>query len=442
MRPTALAKSPTGSIPSSLGNPGPPYRAVVTIPHGPRRLTDDGERARYTVAKGRAAAPHPIGRVKLARCRNILVVKLDFIGDWVLTTPFLANLRASAPRAKITALVLDRSYDLAAACRDVDRVISVSRAERDRVWFGGESVTALAAFLRDYTAATFDIALVPRWDIDFNGALKLAWGSGAPRVVGFSERSTANKAVLNRGDDRFYTDVILDHRAVHEVEHKLALVEAVGGRIATRAATLDLTAADGAAADRFIGESFGKRPFLAVAPFAEGRRGYPLERLAPVVRRLAEELGLGILVVGSALHARDADTAAKLLGGVSAASRLTLRQSAAAIARATVLIGMDSAPTHMGAALGTPVAVLSCHPAGGSPHHFNSPARFRPWGDPSRILVIQPPGAAHPCGEACDADEPHCILGISTAMLGPLLQDFVGRFTGTGAGRQTSAPAL
>src|SRR5204863_1891779 len=124
------------------------------------------------------------------------------------------------------ALVLDRSYDLAAASRDVDRVISVSRAERDRVWFGGESVTALAGFLKDYAGGTFDLALVPRWDIDFNGALKLAWASGAPRVVGFSERSTANKAVLNRGDDRFYTDVIVDHRPIHEVEHKLALIEA------------------------------------------------------------------------------------------------------------------------------------------------------------------------------------------------------------------------
>jgi heptosyltransferase-3 len=388
------------------------------------------------VAKGRAPpGRRSIGRINLGRCRNILVVKLDFIGDWVLTTPFLANLRRSAPRAKITALVLDRSYDLAAASRDVDRVISVSRAERDRVWFGGESVTALAGFLKDYAGGTFDLALVPRWDIDFNGALKLAWASGAPRVVGFSERSTANKAVLNRGDDRFYTDVILDHRPVHEVEHKLALIEAIGGRVASRAAKLDLAMGDIAEADRFIGESFGEQPFLALAPFAAGRRGYPTERLVPVVRRLMDEFGLGVLVVGTTLHAREAGAVAKRLGGVSAAGRLTLRQSAAAIGRATVLIGMDSAPAHMAAALGTPVAVLSCHPAGGSPHHFNSPARFRPWGDPSRILIIQPPEASSPCSDACESDEPHCILGISKAMLWPLLRDFAGRFAPVRADR-------
>ena len=290
--------------------------------------------------------------------------------------------------------------------------------------------------------AKFDLALVPRWDIDFNGALKLAWASGAPRVVGFSERSTANKAVLNRGDDRFYTDVILDHRAVHEVEHKLALVEAAGGHIASRAAKLDLTAADVASAARFVGEAFGGRPFLALAPFADGRRGYPIERLVPVVRRLIDDFGLGILVIASALHASAADAVAKSLGGVSMAGRLTLRQSAAAIGRATALIGMDSAPAHMAAALGTPVAVLSCHPAGGSPHHFNSPARFRPWGDPARILVIQPPSASHPCGDACDADKPHCILGISEAVLWPVLRDFVGRFAETAVGHRAPISVL
>ena len=129
--------------------------------------------------------------------------KLDFIGDWVLTTPFLANLRRSAPRATITVVVLDRVFELARTCRFVDRVVAVTRAERDRVWFGAATIGALAAFRSDFLGGAFDIALVPRWDVDFNGALKLAWASGARHVVGFSERCTPRKAILNRGDDRF-----------------------------------------------------------------------------------------------------------------------------------------------------------------------------------------------------------------------------------------------
>ena len=109
-----------GGAPSALGNPVPDHRLLVTIPGGPRRLTDDGERERFYIACGDSPA-HRVLLPKLRECRKILVVKLDFIGDWVLTTPFLANLRRSAPRAEITAVVLDRAYELASACRLVDR---------------------------------------------------------------------------------------------------------------------------------------------------------------------------------------------------------------------------------------------------------------------------------------------------------------------------------
>ena len=75
------------TIPSALGNPGPRYRAVLTLPPGPKRLTDDREMARFHVAPGgRATRWNP--PLHLAAARNILVVRLDFVGDWIVTTPF------------------------------------------------------------------------------------------------------------------------------------------------------------------------------------------------------------------------------------------------------------------------------------------------------------------------------------------------------------------
>ena len=37
-------------LPPALGNPGPRHRLALTVPPGPRRVTDDGERARFHVA--------------------------------------------------------------------------------------------------------------------------------------------------------------------------------------------------------------------------------------------------------------------------------------------------------------------------------------------------------------------------------------------------------
>ena len=168
--------------PSSLGNPPPPYAETVALPDAPP--------AREGRVVGIATG---VAGVDLATCRKILVVKLDFIGDWVLTTPFLAGLRQAAPDAEITAVVLDRVYDLAAPCGLVDRIIAVPGAASGPVRFGAGSADDLAAFLGDVRSGAFDLALVPRWDTDFNGATRIAGLSGARQVVGFSERCTPRK---------------------------------------------------------------------------------------------------------------------------------------------------------------------------------------------------------------------------------------------------------
>jgi heptosyltransferase-2 len=380
-------------------------------------LTDDGERARFYVPKGWRRAPRPRRRVNLAACRNILVVKLDFIGDLVLTTPFLENLRRNAPRARITLAVLARAYPFAVSCRFVDSVVTVSVAEGRRIVFGSAGVAELGQFRRDYLAGAFDLALVPRWDIDFNGALQIAAGSGAPRIAGFTEHSTAPKRLLNRGDDRFYTDLVFDRRSVHEVEHKLALIEALGGRITTRRLSLGVSEADRDEADAFLDTALGRqRPrLLAVAPFVgDPRRQYPVDRLARAVRRLAERLGLAVVVVGGRADAARGEAFATDVGGnaVSSLGRVGPMPSVALLERCAAVVGMDSGPVHLAAAAGTPVAVISCHPLTGSPDNSLSPARFAPWGEAGKVLVLQPATALPPCRDGCESSGAHCITQL------------------------------
>jgi heptosyltransferase-2 len=388
---------------------------VIVLPPGPGRVVDDGA-PRFRVPPGPKQRRRSAQRVNLGDCRRILVVKLDFIGDHVLTTPFLANLRWNAPRADITLAVLDRAYPFAAPCRFVDRVVTVSAADGRRITFGAGSVSALANFRGDYTGAAFDLALVPRWDIDFNGALQIALGSGAARIAGFSEFSTPGRRDFNRGEDRFYTDLAVDRRSVHEVEHKLALLEALGGRIATRSAALDLSDVDRAAAQAFVAASFpNRRPLLAVAPFVGAkRRQFPPHRLAAIVARLAQSLDLDVVIVGGRLDGDDGAAFREAVGerAVSSLGRLEPRPSAALIEQCVVFVGMDSGPAHLAAAVGTPTAVICCHPKDGDPDHHNSPVRFAPWGKPGRVLVIQPQHGLGPCDRACRMNFPHCIAQL------------------------------
>jgi heptosyltransferase-2 len=417
-------------LPASYGNLAPLFKTRVTVPPGPRRVVDDGERPRFHVATlGKAGPPKISLGGCLRRCRRILVVKLDFIGDWVLTTPFLDNLRRNAPHAEITAVVLDRVFDLAAICPFVDRAISVSRADGRRLVFGAAKVEELASFRRDYLEQRFDLALVPRWDADFNGALQVAFGSRALATVGFSEHSAARRRSLNRGDDRFYSHAIVDRRLVHEADRDLALVEAMGGRVVGAPVRIDFTAADANRADRFLDSAVEKaNRFVAVAPFASRSKcTLPSALLARIVRRLAKAFDLGVVVIAGP---RQADEAAAFVHGVghnavSAAGMLGMRASAALIGRAAAFIGMDSGPAHIATAVGTPVAVLSCHPVGGSPDHANAPERFAPRGRSGAVVVIRPARATAPCRDSCEADEAHCMLALDETVLWPQLSDFV-----------------
>jgi heptosyltransferase-2 len=365
----------------------------------------------------------------LRACRKILVVKLDFVGDWVLTLPFLAVLRRHAPRAEITAVVLDRVFDLAARCRLVDRVVAVrdGRAVTAR----GRSTAETLAFLTDYRSGAFDLALVPRWDADFNGAAPLAHGSRARAVVGFAEACTRRRRRINAGYDRYFTHV-LDHRApAHETEQNLRLLD-LFGRYTTSEAILDTGEKDDRAAANILRAAFpgAARPVLALAPFAsEAKRMLPLARISQLGRWLADRYDVNIAIIGNSEHAGLAGGLAAACGARAASlcGTLSLPASAALLRRSVALIGMDSGPAHMAAAVGAPVAVLSCHPLDGKPGHENAPQRFAPWGNPAHILILQPPAALAPCAGACSASTAHCISTIPEATLRREIDLFIAR---------------
>ena len=402
---------------SSLGNPEPLHGLGVAMPV---ELT---ERAGLVVDGRPGSVP-----VDLTGARKILVVRLDFIGDWVLTLPFMENLRLSAPEAEISVVVLNRVYDLARSCRWADRVIGTEAAESGPVTFQADDAEMLRSFVADYEGDGFDLALVPRWDTDFNGALRIADGSGASSVVGFSEHCTDHRASVNRGEDRYYSSVVHDVQGGHEVEHKLRFLEAIGGAVARQGIDLDLDPVAEKAAEEFIAGAFGAgTPFLAIAPFAVGRKGWPTDRTAALARRLSEAFDCPIAVVGSPAHGEDAEAFVRMVGGGAvSACGLRLSISASLIGKAAALIGMDSGPGHIAAALDTPVVTIFSHPKSGDPGHVGAPERFAPWG--GRSLVLQPDRPLAPCVDGCEADEPHCILQLAVDGLFPEITRFASAY--------------
>jgi len=355
--------------------------------------------------------------------RALLVVALAEIGDAVMLSALLRELRGVAPLARVTLVVRPSVRALFEPCPYVDEIVEYeprcARALRPLV---------LPARARRFARARlagrrFDVAVVPRWDVDHHFALAVALFSGAPRRVGFGEHVTARKSRLNAGFSSLLTDVVRGAPVAHEVERMVEIASALGA--SEPSAALELWLSD---ADRLTARAVTERPGVASgAPVvalgigaADPKRRWPVERFAVVGRALQAQIGAHVLVIGGPgdVAPQHALLAALESNAAGLAGKLTLRETSAVLERCRLYIGNDSGPLHLAAAVDVPCVELSCHPRDGDPQHNNAPERFGPWGVPH--AVIRPAHPSAPCDASCRAREPHCILQLEA-------MDVVGR---------------
>ncbi len=353
--------------------------------------------------------------VSIRGARSILVVRMDAIGDLVLMSSFLRELRRSNAVAWITLAVDSRFANLVELCPYVDEVVGFD--PRADCTFRALALhrRAIALCRSCLWNRRFDLALIPRWDVDAYHASFLAYFSGASTRLAYSEEVSSRKQFFNRAYDTLFTHVLDGDMPKHEVEHNLDFLRSAGAEVCEDRLELWLAEEDRLAALRALRKQ-GVTPqdfVIAIAPGAgAAKRLWPMDRFAALGRFLIEEFDARIVIAGGP---EDRDRGSHLceeLGSaaINLAGALTLRETAAVFERAHLAVTNDSGPMHLAAAAGIPVAAISCHPAGGDPGHANSPARFSPW--TSRQWVLQPGVPLAPCASACESPEAHCILGV------------------------------
>lgn len=346
---------------------------------------------------------------------KILVVRPDGIGDVILTGPFLRELRRARPNARITLVIAPRALNLLQTCPYVDRVLTVRIPPPISVvdtWWSPlrRRVAALSLARSSLWSESYDLALVPRWGVDHHEASVLAYLSGAPDRVAYSEHVSADREKRNRGYDDFFTHLVDDRSVKHEVQRNLDLLSALGVRVSDN--TLEAWLSDEDA--DFATESLPspKEPLVALGPGAGGpTRVWPVDRFAEVGRWVMARGARLVLVGGPGEEALGDELRRRLGSGViDLINKTTLRQSVAVLRQCSLFCGNDAGPMHLAAAAGIPVVEISCHPQTGDDLHWNSPTRFGPWGVPHRI--VRPEKPAHGCTSGCRISAPHCILHV------------------------------
>ncbi len=353
----------------------------------------------------------------LSEVSRVLVVRLDEVGDLIMTTPLLRELRRNIPRAWITLVVQSHTYNLVERCPYVNEVATYDKDPDVTGWLLRRHWRALVLASKHLWHRRFDLAIVPRWDADVSHASFLAYFSGAPWRLGYSEKITYRKSQENRGYDHLFTHVMKGNGPKHEVERNLHVIRRMGWTVHQKHLEIWLGPEDERFAEAVLSRN-DVRPEDPLVAFGPGAgtpgRMWPVHNFAELGAWLRDEFDARILVVGGEgeehlgreLERRLGDTVIDVVG------QTTLRQAAALLKRCQLYCGNDSGPMHLAAAAGLAVVEVSRHPKYGDPSHDNSPKRFGPWN--VRSTVIRPERPTFPCTDHCSVDgQAHCILNIA-----------------------------
>jgi lipopolysaccharide heptosyltransferase II len=346
--------------------------------------------------------------------QRVLLLRLERIGDLLMTHAAIVGARALWPDATIDLAVGSWNAPLAAMMPEVSRVLTV-----DVPWLAregtGQSWPALVRTARSWRAGRYDLAINFEPDIRSNA---LAWLSGATRRAGF----------WTGGGGRLLTTALSFDPHAHVADNAARLLDAVSPTGHTLQAPTPRLVPDDlarAAVDRVLGGvSAGRR--LVGVHVSGGRQSkqWHLDRFADVGRALAETESCALVLTGSAGDRALVETVRTALGDVpviDTAGHLTLPETAALLARLDVLVTGDTGPMHLASAVGTPVVAL---------FGPSDPRRYGPRGGPSAILRVQLP--CSPCGqvrlppERCRGHVPDCMDGISVEVVVAAARQLLG----------------
>ena len=309
------------------------------------------------------------------RVRRVLCVRLDTVGDVLMTTPALRALTTSHAHPSITLLTSRAGAAAAALVPEIDDVIVY-----DAPWLKATSPRATAR--PDHTrihrleTGAFDAAVI--FTVYSQSPLPAAMLCHLAEIP-------LRLAHCHENPYQLLTTWVSDPEPTrcvrHEVQRQLDLVAAVGCATADDRLSLRVPADAWAASAQRLDDADVdlERPWILMHPGATAAsRRYPPEHFARAARLLARRYGQQVVFTGTTDERSlvDGIRAAMDAPSHSLAGGLTLAELAAVIARAPVLIANNTGPVHMAAALGTPVVDLY---ALTNPQHT-------PWRVASRVL--------------------------------------------------------
>ena len=342
--------------------------------------------------------------------KKILVIRYRFIGDTVLTIPFLRNLRRAYPQAQIDMLVGPVSGDVLLDCPYIDNLIYFDTTKKHRYENTGEQKRTFFSYVKLLRQSRYDKAYVLKRS--FSSAA-LAFLAGIKDRIGFD----------TEGRGFLLTKKILYVKNKHEVECFLDILKA--DDIPVRDNHLENWISD--KSEEKIQEILKnydlseKQKVLVHATSGNINKQWPVENFAKIIEFLSNEKNILVFFTGTARDSEIYDRILNLIPlelknkPVNLCGELSIQDSTALINKMDFVVGSDSGTLHIAASLNIPVIGI---------YGPMNPKKWRAWGEIHKPVSLDLPCIPCELRKKCDKDYA-CIKNITPEMVIKEIESFL-----------------
>lgn len=335
---------------------------------------------------------------------KILVMRYRFIGDTLLTVPFLRNLRYAYPEAQIDMLVAPVSGEIIEKCPYVDNFIYFDTTKKHRYENKeGQKKKTFWTYVKLLREQKYDKAYVLKRS--FSSAF-LAFAAGIKERIGFN----------TEGRGFLLTKRVKYEENRHEIDCFLDVLKADGIEVKDNYLENRIDEEESAQMREFLNKSIAPenqqlKKVIVHATSGNRKKEWDKQKWAQVVTWLANEKNAQVLFNGTK---NDSQTYEEIMSYVredlkvqplNLCGNFNLRQTLAFTSECDLIVGCDSGNLHIAASVGVPVVAI-----------FGpmNPVKWKPATEKSIVVKTDLP--CQPCGlkkgHKCGRDY-QCLRDIS-----------------------------
>ncbi|MCU6668360.1 lipopolysaccharide core heptosyltransferase RfaQ [Enterobacteriaceae bacterium H4N4] len=294
--------------------------------------------------------------------RKILLIKMRFHGDMLLTTPVISTLKQNYPDAKIDVLLYQDTFPILSENPEINALYGIKNKKAKAV----EKLTNFISLIRDLRANQYDliINLTDQWMVALLVRLL-----GAP--VRISQDYSHRQSAFWRSSFTHLAPLVGDN----VVESNLSVLAPLGIKSRVTHTTMSYHPSCWERVRSELDQAGVGEHYIVIQPTARQIfKCWNNEKFSQVIDALHDRGYQVVLTSGPG--ADDLACVNAIAGGcktapvTTLAGKVTFPELGALIAHARLFIGVDSAPGHIAAAVGTPLVCLF----GATDHIF-----WRPW---------------------------------------------------------------